>query len=99
MEFDDKTKMLVMVGAAQAVKCGPCLEQALAWAYEAGCSEETIAQALGVGTKVRDGSHKMLTDQAEEQLAETLETLGLKRAAPQNTSLSMAGASCPCSEA
>lgn len=77
MEMDQKTKFMIMIGAAQAVKCGPCLEQALVWAVENGLKGEEIGQALAVGKMVRDGSHQMLTSQAEEQLTETLETLGI----------------------
>lgn len=98
MDLDQKTKMLIMVGAAQAVKCGPCLEQALAWAVEAGCTESELAQALGVGSKVREGSHKMLTDQANEQLSETLDALSVKTAS-QDVLLNSSGVSCACSEA
>ncbi|HBH29762.1 MAG: carboxymuconolactone decarboxylase family protein [Desulfofustis sp. PB-SRB1] len=77
MELDHKAKFMIILGAARAVKCGPCLEQALVWAVENGLTSEEIGQALAVGKMVRDGSNQMLTSQAEEQLSETLQTLGV----------------------
>ncbi|MBU1247870.1 MAG: carboxymuconolactone decarboxylase family protein [Proteobacteria bacterium] len=82
MEFDDKNKSLIMLAAAKAVKCGPCLEHAVNWAIEAGCCEDSIAQALALGEKVREGAHKMMSEQADEQLAETLAVMGVKVAQP-----------------
>lgn len=90
MEIDERTKFMIMLGAARAVKCGPCMEQALAWCKEAGISGEDMAQALAVGQMVRDGSQKMLTRQAEDQLAETLEALGVTLDVPWDV-----GCTCP----
>jgi len=96
MEFDDKLKSIIMVGAAKAVKCGPCLEHAVNWAVEAGCSEADIAQALGVGAKVRDGAHQMMSDQADEQLADVLEVVGINVITPLQAEDGCGDAPCPC---
>lgn len=97
MDFDDKMKSLIMLGAAKAVKCGPCLEHAVNWAKEAGCCENSISQALAVGAKVREGAHQMMSAQADEQLAEVLDAMGLEVAEPIQAADTCGDARCACS--
>lgn len=97
MENMDQLKSLIMVGAAKAVKCGPCLEHAFNFALEAGCDAEQIGVALEMGDKVKNGSHTMLSAQVDEQLNELLDDMGIVIPQPKAQQQPRKAAPCACS--
>jgi AhpD family alkylhydroperoxidase len=67
MKIDDRTRMLIAVGATISANCQPCLQVATAMARETGADPQEIANAIEVGQMVRKGAaskmDKFITDQ------------------------------------
>ncbi len=58
--MEDKTKLLIAVGAAVAVNCQPCFKTIARQAREAGVGEKEILEAVGVARLVRNKSHMQM---------------------------------------
>jgi AhpD family alkylhydroperoxidase len=56
MTLDNKTLALIAVGASIAANCQPCLESNISTALRCGAGKEQIADAIGVGMRVRRGA-------------------------------------------
>ena len=56
MTLDERTAMLIAVGASIAANCQPCLEINVVRAQEHGIDPREIADALEVGRMVRKGA-------------------------------------------
>jgi AhpD family alkylhydroperoxidase len=56
MTLDERTAMLIAVGASIAANCQPCLEINVARAQEHGIDPREIADAVEVGRMVRKGA-------------------------------------------
>jgi AhpD family alkylhydroperoxidase len=56
MTLDERTAMLIAVGASIAANCQPCLEINVARAQEHGIDPQEISEAVEVGRKVRKGA-------------------------------------------
>jgi AhpD family alkylhydroperoxidase len=54
--MDDKTKMLIAVGASFASNCQPCLKTAVAEAKKAGVDKKELFEAIAICRVVRKGS-------------------------------------------
>jgi AhpD family alkylhydroperoxidase len=54
--MEDKTKLLIAVGAAVVANCQPCLKALLRKAKENGVEEKEIREAIGVARLVRKNS-------------------------------------------
>jgi len=54
--MDEKTKLLIAIGAAVAANCQPCLEYLHSLAPLSGATEQEILEAIGVAKKVRNGA-------------------------------------------
>jgi AhpD family alkylhydroperoxidase len=54
--MEDKTKLLIAVGAALAVNCQPCLKTLIKKSREAGVQDKEILEAIGVARLVRKNS-------------------------------------------
>ena len=54
--MEDKTKLLIAVGAALAVNCQPCLKTLIKKAKESGVQDKEILEAIGVAKLVRKNS-------------------------------------------
>jgi AhpD family alkylhydroperoxidase len=54
--MEDKTKLLIAVGAALAVNCQPCLKTLIKKAKESGVQDKEILEAIGVARLVRKNS-------------------------------------------
>jgi AhpD family alkylhydroperoxidase len=54
--MEDKTKLLIAVGAALAVNCQPCLRTLIKKAKESGVQDKEILEAIGVARLVRKNS-------------------------------------------
>ncbi len=56
MKLDSRIKALIAVGASITANCQPCLKSTTAMALENGADEQEIAEAIGVGKRVRIGA-------------------------------------------
>lgn len=54
--MEDKTKILIAVGAAVTANCQPCLRTLLKKARESGIEDKEILEAVGVARLVRRNS-------------------------------------------
>jgi len=73
--MEDKTKLLIAVGAALAVNCQPCLKTIIKKAKENGVQDKEILEAIGVARLVRRNSMTQM-DKFVENLAGTEEAKG-----------------------
>jgi len=60
MTLDQKTIALIAVGAAVGANCHPCLERTADRAWEAGLTDQEIADAAEIGRTVRAGAAKSM---------------------------------------
>ena len=58
--MEERTKLLVALGAATAANCIPCFEHLYCEAGVAGLSQEEIQQVVDLATKVKQGAHVAL---------------------------------------
>jgi len=54
--MENKTKMLIAVGAAVTANCQPCLKTAVSQAQGTGAEEKEIIEAIAIGRIVRRGA-------------------------------------------
>ena len=54
--MENKTKMLIAVGAAVTANCQPCLQTAVNQAQKTGAEEKEIREAIAIGRVVRKGA-------------------------------------------
>ena len=54
--MENKTKMLIAVGAALTANCQPCLKTAISEAKKIGVEEKEILEAIAIGRVVRKGA-------------------------------------------
>ncbi len=54
--MENKTKMLIAVGAAVTANCQPCLKTAIDQAQQTGAEEKEILEAIAIGRVVRRGA-------------------------------------------
>lgn len=67
--MDEKTKMLISVGASAAANCVPCLEHYYGKACEAGLTSKEIDEAAKIGVKVNRGAHLVLRKSLDDLTA------------------------------
>jgi AhpD family alkylhydroperoxidase len=72
--MEDKTKLLIAVGAAVTANCQPCLKTLIKKARESGVQDKEILEAIGVARLVRKNSITQI-DRFMAGLAGTEETL------------------------
>lgn len=58
--MDEKTKILISLGASTAANCVPCLEHYVSKACEAGVTSTEIKEAAEIGIKVKRGTDLLL---------------------------------------
>jgi alkylhydroperoxidase/carboxymuconolactone decarboxylase family protein YurZ len=58
--MDEKTKVLICVGAAAASNCIPCFEHYFGKAETVGLKTEEIQEAFDLGSQVKKGAHMAL---------------------------------------
>jgi len=58
--MDEKTSLLVCLGAATAANCVPCFEHYLKKAKGLGLSSEEIMEAADLASKVKNGAHLVM---------------------------------------
>ena len=54
--MEDKTKLLIAVGASVTTNCQPCLKTAVTQANSAGVEKKEILEAIAIGRVVRKGA-------------------------------------------
>jgi AhpD family alkylhydroperoxidase len=54
--MEDKTKLLIAVGASVTANCQPCLKTAVTEAQRAGVDKKEIFEAIAIGRVVRKGA-------------------------------------------
>ena len=55
--MEEKTKLLITLGAATAANCIPCFEHLYYEAGVAGVTSEEIQQVVDLASKVKNGAH------------------------------------------
>jgi alkylhydroperoxidase/carboxymuconolactone decarboxylase family protein YurZ len=58
--MDEKTSVLVCLGAATAANCVPCFEHYLKKAKSLGLSSEEILEAADLASKGKNGAHLLM---------------------------------------
>jgi alkylhydroperoxidase/carboxymuconolactone decarboxylase family protein YurZ len=58
--MEERTKLLVALGAATAANCIPCFEYLYCEAGVAGLTQEEIQEVVALATKVKQGAHVAL---------------------------------------
>jgi alkylhydroperoxidase/carboxymuconolactone decarboxylase family protein YurZ len=58
--MEERTKLLVALGAATAANCIPCFEYVYCEAGVAGLTQEEIQEVVALATKVKQGAHVAL---------------------------------------
>jgi AhpD family alkylhydroperoxidase len=54
--MENKTKLLIAVGASVTANCQPCLKTAVTQAQSAGADDKEILEAIAIGRIVRRGA-------------------------------------------
>lgn len=55
--MDERTKVLICLGAANAANCIPCFEHYFGKAKAVGLSSEEIQEAVNLASQVKKGAH------------------------------------------
>ncbi len=55
--MDEKTKVLICIGAATAANCIPCFEYYFGKAEPAGLRRDEIEEAIDLASQVKKGAH------------------------------------------
>jgi len=58
--MDERTGVLVCLGAATSANCVPCFEHYLKKAKDLGLSSEEILEAADLASKVKNGAHLIM---------------------------------------
>lgn len=66
MEWNDRIKELVAVGASITANCQPCLQYHTDKALQSGATPQEIEAAIGVGKQVRKGASAKMDTFASE---------------------------------
>lgn len=65
--MDDKTKILIAVGASVTANCQPCLKTAIDQAGAVGAEKKEIIEAIAIGRLVRRGATGKMDKFAQAQ--------------------------------
>jgi len=58
--MDEKTSLLICLGASTAANCIPCFEHYHKKASAAGLTSEEVLEAVELATKVKSGAHLVM---------------------------------------
>jgi hypothetical protein len=58
--MDEKTSILICLGAATAANCVPCFEHYLKKAKDLGLASEEVLEAADLASKVKNGAHLVM---------------------------------------
>ena len=68
MTMDEKTKLLIALGAATAANCIPCFEHLYYEAGVAGLTSKEIQEVVGLASKVKNGAHIALKNSINDMM-------------------------------
>jgi AhpD family alkylhydroperoxidase len=68
--MDEKTSLLICLGASTAANCIPCFEHYHKKASAAGLTSEEILEAVELASKVKSGAHLVLRNSVKILLSE-----------------------------
>jgi alkylhydroperoxidase/carboxymuconolactone decarboxylase family protein YurZ len=66
--MEEKTKLLIALGAATAANCIPCFEHLYHEAGVAGVTSEEIQQVVDLASKVKNGAHIALKNSINDMM-------------------------------
>jgi AhpD family alkylhydroperoxidase len=58
--MEERTNILICIGAATAANCIPCFDHFFGKAQEAGLTDEEIQEAVDLASQVKKGAHMAL---------------------------------------
>lgn len=64
--MEEKTKLLICLGAATAASCIPCFEYYFGEAEAAKLTREEIQEAVDLASQIKQGAHLTLTNNISE---------------------------------
>ncbi len=73
--MDEKTSLLICLGASTAANCIPCFEHYHKKASAAGLTSEEILETVGLASRVKSGAHMVLRNSVKKLLGEETEPL------------------------
>jgi len=68
--MDEKTSLLICLGASTAANCIPCFEHYHKKASASGLAPEEILEAVELANKVKSGAHSVLRNRIKALLGE-----------------------------
>ena len=68
--MDEKTSVLICLGAATAANCIPCFAHYFQKAGEAGLTKEEVEEAAELGNKVKGGAQMVMRNSIRDILGE-----------------------------
>jgi AhpD family alkylhydroperoxidase len=71
--MDEKTKVLICMGAATAANCIPCFEYYFGKAEAVGVNPEEIQEAVDLGSQVKKGAHMALRNSVSNLMGQEKE--------------------------
>ena len=71
--MDEKTRIMISLGAATAANCIPCFQHLSGKAYEAGITDEEIKEAANVGVQVKRGAELALRETISNILGDQID--------------------------
>lgn len=66
--MDEKTKIMISLGAATACNCIPCFEHLYCHAKSLGITDQVIQTIVDISTKVKNGAHIAIKTTIDETL-------------------------------
>jgi alkylhydroperoxidase/carboxymuconolactone decarboxylase family protein YurZ len=66
--MDEKTKVLICLGAATAANCIPCFEYYFGKAQAVGLEAEAIQEAVNLASQVKKGAHLAIRNRIHEMM-------------------------------
>ncbi len=69
--MDEKTSLLICLGASTAANCIPCFEHYHKKASEAGLASEEILEAVDLANKVKSGAHLVMRNSIRGFMGQT----------------------------
>jgi len=84
--MDEKTSVLICLGAATAANCVPCFEHYLKKAKDLGLTSGEVLEAADLASKVKNGAHLVMRQGIKNFMGQ--------EAPPNSCAAGQAGSSC-----
>jgi AhpD family alkylhydroperoxidase len=68
--MDEKTSILICLGASAAANCIPCFDHYHKKASAAGLTSEQILEAVELANKVKSGAHLVMRNSVKDRLGQ-----------------------------